>query len=105
MHHTARCKAWASYLAAGGVGERERDTMITKAWRLIRTAHVTYGGVTRHTLGILCLLCDAVSYSPVDIAERYCGRCHTWLADVDRYHVRADEVIGEAAPVAGEGQP
>ena len=25
---------------------------------------------------IICKLCDAVSHHPVDIAERYCARCH-----------------------------
>jgi len=25
---------------------------------------------------IVCLLCDAISYHPVDVANLYCGRCH-----------------------------
>ena len=32
-----------------------------------------------HEEGILCLKCGYTSYHPKDVAERYCGYCHTFL--------------------------
>jgi rubrerythrin len=29
----------------------------------------------------VCPLCDARSYNPNDIAQRYCGRCHAFVDD------------------------
>lgn len=31
---------------------------------------------------IVCPQCGLRSYHPNDIAERYCGRCHQWHADM-----------------------
>lgn len=28
----------------------------------------------------ICPRCDAISWNPTDIAERYCGRCHVFFA-------------------------
>ncbi len=33
--------------------------------------------------GIKCLACGRISYNPYDIAERYCGHCHTFHDDND----------------------
>lgn len=30
----------------------------------------------------VCPICDAVSHNPGDAIERYCGRCHVFVADV-----------------------
>jgi hypothetical protein len=31
----------------------------------------------------VCPICDAVSHNPGDAIERYCGRCHVFVADVE----------------------
>jgi hypothetical protein len=56
--------------------------MITKAWRFVRVGPMH---------GLLCLLCDRVSFNPHDMVHHYCSACHLFLDDVAPGHLRPEE--------------
>lgn len=44
---------------------------------------LTYELITlREQHGIKCLRCGMTSFHPIDIANRYCGRCHIFHEDL-----------------------
>lgn len=47
--------------------------MITPAFRLL---------LLRGEVHLLCLLCDAFSMHPEDVAQRYCFRCNVFLDEL-----------------------
>lgn len=53
--------------------------------------------LSRSRMVLHCGLCDGVSTHPLEIARRYCGQCHTPLADVQAVLYRHAEARRAAA--------
>jgi hypothetical protein len=52
--------------------------MRTDAWRVL--------WLDGHK-ALICLCCNRFGFAPQDIAQRYCGHCHRFLADVPADYV------------------
>jgi len=61
--------------------------MITQAYRILQSDG---------TPALLCLRCDRISYHPEDIAHRYCGHCHCFLAEWEGEEVALRRLVAEA---------
>ena len=56
--------------------------MITEVYRFV---------VTNGHPGIMCLICDRISYNPNDIEYIYCGNCRKFLYEVPKDFVREND--------------
>jgi hypothetical protein len=67
---------------------------------------MTYQLVTHHgSQGIQCLLCGLTSWHPMDVQERYCGRCHIFHEDVTLAGAADIWLMHHIDPSSKEPQP